>query len=101
MGRSLFQRSPIDCCVSGCDREASIMKRPWPTKDSCALGKNNADLHSEPVHSLGFGIHQWFNVDLFQKNYSVFQRCKRVELQTSVIHFMYLYLIYWWGHAVA
>ena len=30
-GRSLVQRSPTDCGVSECDREASTMKRPWPT----------------------------------------------------------------------
>jgi hypothetical protein len=30
-GWSLVQRSPIDCCVFECDREASILKRPWPT----------------------------------------------------------------------
>jgi len=28
-GRSLVQRSPTECGVFGCDREASIMKRPW------------------------------------------------------------------------
>jgi hypothetical protein len=30
-GRSLIQRSPTECDVSECDREASIMRRPWPT----------------------------------------------------------------------
>jgi hypothetical protein len=30
-GRSLVQRSPTECGVSKvCDREASIMRRPWP-----------------------------------------------------------------------
>jgi len=24
--------------VSGCDREASIMGRPWPTSGSCGMG---------------------------------------------------------------
>jgi hypothetical protein len=28
---SLVQRSSADCCVSGCDHEYSIMRRPWPT----------------------------------------------------------------------
>ena len=32
LGRSLVQRSPTECGVSECDREASIMKRPWPTR---------------------------------------------------------------------
>ena len=31
-GRSLIQRSLTDCGVSECDREASIIGRPWPTK---------------------------------------------------------------------
>jgi hypothetical protein len=29
--RSLVQRSPTECSVSECDREASIMRMPWPT----------------------------------------------------------------------
>jgi hypothetical protein len=35
-GRSLVQRSPTDCGVSECDREAALM-RSWPTRavDSC------------------------------------------------------------------
>ena len=31
-GRSLVQRSPTECGVSERDREASIKRRPWPTK---------------------------------------------------------------------
>ena len=30
-GWSLVERSPTECGVSECDREASIMKSPWPT----------------------------------------------------------------------
>jgi hypothetical protein len=30
-GRSLVQRSPTECGVSECDREASILRSPWPT----------------------------------------------------------------------
>jgi hypothetical protein len=26
-------------CVSECDREASIMRRPWPTRGCCAIGE--------------------------------------------------------------
>jgi hypothetical protein len=40
-GWSLVQRSPTECGVSECDREASIMRRPWPTRGCCARwGKN-------------------------------------------------------------
>ena len=30
--RSLIQRSPTDCAVFECDREASILRRPWPPR---------------------------------------------------------------------
>jgi hypothetical protein len=28
-------------CVSECDREASIMGRPWPNRGCCAIGEKN------------------------------------------------------------
>jgi hypothetical protein len=31
-GWSLVQRSPTECGVSVCVRDASIMRRPWPTR---------------------------------------------------------------------
>jgi hypothetical protein len=34
--RSAVQRNPTEWCVSECDREASIMGRPWHTGGSCA-----------------------------------------------------------------
>jgi hypothetical protein len=38
-GWSLVQRSPIECGVSECNREASIMRRPWFTRGCHATGK--------------------------------------------------------------
>jgi hypothetical protein len=38
-GWSLVQRSPTECGVSECDREASIMRRPWPSRGCCAMGE--------------------------------------------------------------
>ena len=35
--RPLVQRSPTECGVSECDREASIMGRPEPTRNSRAV----------------------------------------------------------------
>jgi len=35
-GCSLVQRIPTECGVSECDREASIMRSPWPTSGCCA-----------------------------------------------------------------
>ena len=40
-GWSLIQRSPTECGVSECDREASIMRRPCPTRGWCAMGGKN------------------------------------------------------------
>ena len=37
-GWSLVQRSPADCGVSECDREASTMRRSWPTRGCCVMG---------------------------------------------------------------
>ena len=37
-GRSLVQRSPTNHCVSEGDREASIIRRPWPNRGCCAIG---------------------------------------------------------------
>ena len=34
---SLVQRSPTECDVCECDREASIMRTPWPTRGRCAM----------------------------------------------------------------
>jgi len=38
-GWSLVQRSPPGCGVSKCDREALIMRKPWPTR-GCWVTKN-------------------------------------------------------------
>jgi hypothetical protein len=38
-GRSLVQGSPTEFGVSECDREASIIRTPWPTRGCCAIGK--------------------------------------------------------------
>jgi hypothetical protein len=35
--RSLVQRIPTECGVFGCDREASIMRRPRPTGGCCSM----------------------------------------------------------------
>ena len=35
-GRSLVHRRPTECGVSECDREASIKRRPWPTRGAFA-----------------------------------------------------------------
>ena len=37
------QRSPTECGVSECDREASILRRLWPTRVYCAIKKFRKD----------------------------------------------------------
>ena len=34
---TLVQRSPKECAVSEYDREASIMRWPWPTAGCCVM----------------------------------------------------------------
>jgi hypothetical protein len=36
-GRLLVQKSRTEPCMSEGDREASIMRRPWPTKGCCFM----------------------------------------------------------------
>jgi len=38
-GWSIVQNNPTECGVSECDRETSIRRRPWPTRDCCAMKK--------------------------------------------------------------
>ena len=42
--RSLVQRSPTECGVSVCNSEASIMRRPWPTRNCWTIGDGGGDL---------------------------------------------------------
>jgi hypothetical protein len=41
-GWSLVQRSPTECGVSECDREASLVRRPWPTRGCRAIAKKKS-----------------------------------------------------------
>ena len=41
-GWSFVQRIPTECGVSECDREASIMRRSWPTNGYCAVERSKA-----------------------------------------------------------
>ena len=36
-GWSFVQRSPAECGISECDREASAKRRPWPIRRYCAI----------------------------------------------------------------
>ena len=43
--RLLVQRSPTKFGVSECDREASTVRRPWPTGSCCAMGEKVQRIH--------------------------------------------------------
>ena len=46
-GWSLVQRSPTDCGMSECDREASIMRSIWPNEGSYTMENNDLRLKKE------------------------------------------------------
>jgi hypothetical protein len=52
LGWSLIQRSPTAYGVSECDNDASIMRRPWPTRGCCAMEKKKAG-----PRTAGNGLH--------------------------------------------
>jgi len=41
-GRSLVQRSPTECGVSICGRDASTVMRPWPTRGKGGGGQKTS-----------------------------------------------------------
>ena len=43
--RSLVQRSPTECGASVCDREASLMRSPWPTGGCWAMGVGEGGIY--------------------------------------------------------
>jgi hypothetical protein len=51
-GRPVVQRISTDRGVSECDRESSIMWKPWPTRGSCAMIKKKITLHVLSVFNL-------------------------------------------------
>jgi hypothetical protein len=55
-GRSLVQRSPTESGVSDCDREASIMRGPFPLGAVAPLGWGGGRFHFEnltkPINTL-------------------------------------------------
>jgi hypothetical protein len=53
-GWSFVQRSPTKCGVSECDREASIMRRPWYTKGCCAMEE---EFYAETRHFTWYTPH--------------------------------------------
>jgi hypothetical protein len=63
-GRSLVQRSPTECGESDCDREASIMRGPWPTRGCCVIGKKKYLVLSENYDACHYAIISSFQWDI-------------------------------------
>jgi len=67
---SFVQRSPTDCGVSECAREASIMRRPWPTRGCCA-GRGGAEIPLYTIYTTcrvaqcSVAINQWFAIQIW------------------------------------
>ena len=49
-GWSLVQRIPTECDVSGCDREASTKRRPWPTMGCWVIWKKSLNTWYMRLH---------------------------------------------------
>ena len=54
-GRSLVQRSPTECGGPENENEAWIMRRPWPTRGYCTMGKS--------------GCHEYIRTGMVQMNW--------------------------------
>ena len=54
-GRSLAQ-IPTECSVSECDREASIIMRPWSTRGCCPMRVGNIHMHKRICEYVFFCI---------------------------------------------
>jgi hypothetical protein len=61
-GWSLVQRSPTECGVSECDRESSIMRRPWPTGTVASWLKKPLHCSKEPTTLIRSQIYQIHNI---------------------------------------
>jgi hypothetical protein len=70
-GLCVGQRSPTECDVSECDREASIMWRPCPTGGCCDIGKSKDAVNSRAVYMPLLVYEVYCNV--------VYGQCKRIN----------------------
>jgi len=49
--RSVVQRSPTECDVSGCDRKVSIMRSSWLTRGRCTMKQMHGETLAIDVES--------------------------------------------------
>jgi hypothetical protein len=50
------------CGVSECNREASTMRRPWPTRGSCAMGEKLKMFRQLTVRQVLTKLSQFLNM---------------------------------------
>jgi hypothetical protein len=62
-GWSLVQRSPTECGVSECDREASIMRRPRPLRGCYAIEKKK--------YNANIRIFKMFKIKIYIDRYKI------------------------------
>jgi len=73
-GCSLVQRNSTECGVSECDREASIIRRPWPTvavlrgKNKCFYTTLSSQLINEERLAGYAGVGGWGGMFLFHES---------------------------------
>ena len=75
-GSSLVQRSPTKCVVSECDREISLMRRPWLTRSCCALQNTGCPTTYQTWH---FFNNSKTNEDIATRFEQEYVRCVRNE----------------------
>ena len=93
LGWSLDQRGPTDCGVSECDREASIMRRPWPTGGAgggCrAKNKHFVELRLRGSADSEFCVRQkFFNALIFRQIF------KLRKIPKTTRHVMYVLMLW-------
>jgi hypothetical protein len=96
-GSSLVQRNPAECGVSECDRETSIMRRPWPTRGCCTLEGRITPLG----HGVGHIRPQWSRLinSTYMRVYLVlhlraFTACFKLNLYFHVMKGQFTYLAF-------
>jgi hypothetical protein len=91
-GWSPVQRSPTDCGVSECDREASIMKKPWSIKGCCKTGRRKLFPYFALWHSANDKVVTYRIRHVFIWHFSLAMTSGITGWTLSIIPWMTLYI---------
>jgi len=80
-GRSLIKRSPTECGVSECDREASIMRRSWSTRGWWGMGE------TERAYDISVTLLSLHTCNSAGDSFSFI--CKILKKKSKVFHLVY------------